>query len=137
MPTHINIKRLALATLASFIVIFVFEFLLHGIALKSTYAATQNLWRPMDEMNSYMPYITLSQIILAALTSIIYALYTRQKSAMDGIKMGAILGLLIGSIQIGSYFYMPIPLSLALSWSGGMIAELTIAGALIGVIYKD
>jgi hypothetical protein len=36
----------------------------------------------------------------------------------------------------GSYPYMPIPLSPAMSWCAGTLAEAIVAGALVGVIIR-
>lgn len=47
-----NIKRLLLAIAAAFVVIFVTDFLIHGIWMMSDYRATQQLWRSDSEMQA-------------------------------------------------------------------------------------
>ncbi len=51
-PPIMNIKRLLLAIAAAFVVIFVTDFLIHGIWMMSDYRATQQLWRSDSEMQA-------------------------------------------------------------------------------------
>ena len=45
------LKRNLLAIIAVFVVWSILDFLIHGMLLQSSYEATANLWRPMEEMN--------------------------------------------------------------------------------------
>lgn len=129
------IIRTLLATLATAIAWFAMDFLLHGVWLQPTYAATAHLWRPMDAMN--MPLMNLVTLVVAAAFVTTYALLVQPKSLGAGIRLGLLLGLAAGiSMGFGSYAYMPIPLSLAWGWSLGTLAEYLVAGAIVGAIVK-
>jgi hypothetical protein len=132
------LKRAVLAVIAIFIAWSVLDFVLHGILLQDTYAATANLWRPMEEINMSLMYIVSLTYIICFVG--IYAVFVGEKSISTGIKFGALFGLATGiTMGFGSYTYMPIPLSLALSWFSGTLVEAIVAGALVGaiIIHKE
>jgi hypothetical protein len=130
------LKRTILAVAAVFIAWSIMDFILHGLLLRSTYEATANLWRPMDQMN--MPLMYFVTLVFTVCFVLIYGLLVGQKSLVSGIKFGALLGLATGiSMGFGSYSYMPIPLTLAWSWFFGSWIKAIAAGAIIGAIMKS
>lgn len=129
-------KRITLAVVAVFITWSILDFILHGLLLQSTYEATANLWRPMDEMN--MPLMYFVTFVFTVCFVLIYGVLVAQKSLVSGVKYGALFGLAMGiSMGFGSYSYMPIPLTLALSWFFGAWIEAIAAGAIVGAIVKS
>ena len=128
-------KRLLMATVAIFITWSVMDFVIHGILLKPTYDATASLWRPMEEMN--MPLMYLVILIFTACFVMIYQMIER-KSLATGIKYGLLFGIAFGvSMGLGSYSYLPIPMSLAWGWLGGTLVELLVAGVIVGLLVKS
>ena len=128
-------KRILMATVAIFITWSVMDFVIHGILLKPTYDATASLWRPMEDMN--MPLMYLVTLILAVCFVLIYQMIER-KSLATGIKYGLLFGIASGvSMGLGSYSYMPIPMSLAWGWLGGVLVELLVAGVIVGLLVKS
>ncbi|HFD11452.1 MAG TPA: hypothetical protein ENJ32_03120 [Crenotrichaceae bacterium] len=130
------LKKVIWAVIAVFITWSLLDFLIHGLFLKSTYQATANLWRPEDEMKmGLMSFITF---IFSLCFVAIYAYLIHPKSLSTGIRYGLILGFATGvSMGLGSYCYMPIPLSLAISWFAGSLIELSIAGVIVGFLVKS
>jgi hypothetical protein len=130
------LKRTILAVAAVFIAWSGMDFILHGLLLQSTYEATVNLWRPMDQMN--MPLMYFVTLVFTVCFVLIYGLLVGQKSLVSGIKFGALFGLATGiSMGFGSYSYMPIPLTLAWSWFFGSWIKAIAAGAIIGAILRS
>lgn len=130
------IKRTIWATLAVFMTWSILDYLIHQILLKSTYQATSHLWRPEQEMN--MVLMTSITLVLSLCFVAIYSYLVNPKSLSNGIKYGMILGFALGlSMGFGSYSYMPIPFSLAVSWFVASFVEFILAGALIGLIVKS
>ena len=128
-------KRTILAVIAVFIAWSILDFVIHGVLLQSTYEATANLWRPMDEMN--MPLMYLVTLAYTACFVAIYGLLVREKSFATGIKFGGLFGLAAGiSMGFGSYSFMPIPLTLAWSWFFGVLIQSLVAGALMAAILR-
>ena len=130
------LKRTIWAVVAVFIAWSILDFILHGLLLRSTYEATANLWRPMDQMN--MPLMYFVTFVFTACFVLIYRLLVGQKTLASGIRFGALFGLATGiSMGFGSYSYMPIPLTLAWSWLIGSWVEGIAAGAIVGTIIKS
>lgn len=130
------LKRIILAVVAVFVAWAVMDFILHGLLLRSTYEATANLWRPMDQMNEPLMYFV--SLVFTVCFVLIYGLLVGQKSLVSGIKFGALFGLATGiSMGFGSYSYMPIPLTLAWSWFLGSWIKAIAAGAITGAIVKS
>jgi hypothetical protein len=129
-------KRTILAVVAVFIAWSILDFILHGLLLHSTYEATANLWRPMNQMN--MPLMYFVTLVVTVCFVLIYGLLIGQKSLAAGIRFGALFGLATGiSMGFGSYSYMPIPLTLAWSWFLGSWIEAIAAGAIVGKIIGE
>ena len=128
--------KLLLAIAAVFITWSALDFIIHGILLASTYEATAELWRPMDEMN--MPLMYSVTLVFTVCFVLIFALLVERRSLSAGLLYGTLFGLATGvSMGFGSYTYMPIPMTLAASWFAGVLVELIAGGAIVGVILKN
>ncbi len=129
------LKQTIWAVIAVFITWSILDFLIHGILLKSTYQDTASLWRPEDEMN--MPLMSFVTLVFSIGFVTIYSYFVKPKSLSTGIKYGLIFGITTGvSMGFGSYCYMPIPMSLALSWFASSLVEITLAGIIVGLVVK-
>lgn len=129
------LKRNLLAVIAIFVAWSILDYLIHGIMLASSYEATANLWRPMEEMNPLLCYgVKLGFTICFVL---IYDLLISNKSLQNGIKFGLLLGLGNGLVDLGSYVYMPIPLTMAGAWLAAALIQTGIAGAIVGAMIKQ
>ena len=127
------LKRALLAGAAVFVAWSVLDFVIHGLLLGATYAATAELWRPIDEIKR--PLMSLVTLVYTICFVAIYALLVSNKTIRSGITFGALLGVASGfSMGFGTYGFMPIPLPLAWSWFGGTLVELIAAGAIVGAI---
>lgn len=128
-------KKTVLAIVAVFLVFSVLDFIIHGVLLKSAYQATAHLWRPESEMNMLlMSFVTLLFSIGFVL---IYSLLVNPKSMSASLKYGLIFGAASAvSMGLGSYGYMPIPLSLGMYWLIATLLEIIIAGAVVGLIVR-
>ena len=128
-------KRTMWAVVAVFVSWSILDFVLHGLLLRSTYEATANLWRPMNQMN--MPLMYLVTLVFTTCFVLIYGHMVGQKSLASGIRFGVLFGLATGvSMGFGSYSMMPIPLTLAWSWFLGSWIEAIVAGAIAGAIIR-
>ena len=130
------LKRNLLAIIAVFVVWSILDYLIHGMLLQSSYEATANLWRPMEEMNPFLCYgVKLGFSICFVL---IYDLLISEKSLHNGIKFGLLLGLGNGLMGgLGSYVYMPIPLMLAEAWFAAALVQTVVSGAIVGALIKN
>jgi hypothetical protein len=132
-----NTKRLLISIFSCFAFVFVYEFVFHGILLKSMYQATIEAWRPESEMMQYMPFAAFSQFWFATTFCLIFVKFCSNKSLQTGIQFGLFMGLFAGAIQFGYYPYMPITLSLALAWAVGSLVEGACLGFILAKAYKN
>ncbi len=129
-------KKVALTGVVVFLAWSALDYVIHGMILSDTYAATKDLWRPMAEMKNGVMSIV---VLITAVTLVyVYATMVSQKSMSNALKYSLILGLgMAASFAYGSYAVMPIPYSLALTWFLGSLVEFAAAGAIIGLMVKE
>ena len=78
----------------------------------------------------------MSQLGFSAVLAYIFTLHYEGKGIGEGVRFGLYIGMLLGSIEIGKYGYMPIPMVLMLSW---VLAALLIglgSGVVLSLVYK-
>lgn len=98
------IKKTVLVSVVIFIVWAFMDFIIHSVLLKSTYAATANLWLPENEMN--MPLLWAVTLIFSICFVSIYRFLIESKSIRSGILYGVLMGIAAGVMGLGSYSYM-------------------------------
>ena len=105
-----NPKRLLLAIVAVFVGIWVSDFLIHGIWLKSTYVETSSLWRPEAEMQRRMGWLMLGQL-LAAVTFVV--IWSKGFPATASLGGACLYGLFMGGFgqatTLVTYAVQPFP----------------------------
>ena len=130
-----NMKRFMLAFVATFIFVFLFEGLWHGVLMVPLYEATAEVWRPPAE--SSMAFLVLGQLLYSLLIAYIFTRNYQANGIAEGLRFGLLMGLLVASIQVGTYSYLPIPLSIALLWVLAEVLKGLGAGAILAVIYEE
>jgi hypothetical protein len=108
-------KRFLSATLGAFVFVFLYELLVHGHLMMGLYNQTASLWRPQEECN--MAIMLLSQLLFAAALAFFYPIVGSDTECKKAIPFGAGLGLVMAAPQLATYCYLPIPLSISLSWA--------------------
>jgi hypothetical protein len=129
-------KRILLSVVAVFIAWSVMDFIIHGVILKSSYAATASLWRPMAEMKMGVMYVSV--LIASVAFVLIFSQFFSKKGVGMGLKYGFCFGIATGvSMGYGSYSVMPIPYHMAFTWFLGSVIEMAIGGMIVGAIIKE
>jgi predicted cobalt transporter CbtA len=128
--------RVSLAVIAVFVAWSLMDFMMHGVILASSYAATQALWRPMNEMKVTVMYVA---VLIAALCFVlVYVLFFSRRGVSTGLRYGLLFGVGVGvSMGYGSYSVMPIPYHMALTWFLGTVVEAAVGGAILGAIVRE
>jgi hypothetical protein len=130
------VKKVIIGSIAVFVAWMVLDALIHQVILGSAYQATADLWRPMEEMKNVLMVIVV--LISAIVFVYIYAEFVAKKSMNAAIKYGIIFGIGAGiSMGYGTYAVMDIPYFMALTWFLGTVVETTLAGMLLGIIFKE
>ena len=130
-------KRLLLAFVAVFVFMFFYEWIFHGIMLKSTYAETAYHWRSEKEMLSYCHWLLIGRLFITAAFCFVFASGRGLSSIKDGAEVGLWFSLFYVGDQLMRYAVEPLPLSLILIWSVGTAVELIAAGAITAAVYKN
>ncbi len=129
-----NVKRFIISSIAVFVFVFLFEWLAHGVILKGIYDQTAQLWRP--EVEHKMVYLFLSQICFSVIAVFIFTRNYEGKGIGEGLRYGLYVGLVLGSVQLATYSFMPIPLVLMLGWvAAGMLKGLG-SGVVSSLVYR-
>ena len=129
-----NKKRYVISLFVVFVFVFLYEFLVHWFLLKDIYTQTAQLWRPEEEMNMF--FMFMSQFGFSAVIAYIFTLHYEDKGIGEGIRFGLCIGLLLGSIDIATYSYMPIPMVLTLSWVLASLLKGLGSGVILSLVYK-
>lgn len=132
-----TIKRWLAAGAAVVGVLFVTDFVIHGVLMKSAYEATAAVWRPMPEMQGLMWTMWVLYLINATLLPFFYFKgFEPQKGRVgQGLRFGALMGLLMSTgMSLGTYFMVPIPVSMAVSWFVGGMVQFLLTGIVIALI---
>ncbi|MFT4553503.1 MAG: hypothetical protein ACI9S8_002143 [Chlamydiales bacterium] len=130
-----NIKRCAMAALAAFVFVFLYDMLVHGYLLQSLYMETPDLWRPMEEHK--FSFMILSQLAYSGMAAYIFTLNYEDGGAPEGIRFGLLIGCLVGSIQIGTQGYLPISTTLTASWVIQEIIRGLGTGIILSLVYDN
>lgn len=133
-----NIKRLLLAIVAGYVVLFVTDMLIHEMWMRPDYEATQQLWRPKSEMGSYMGWMIGAQLLMVITFVILWAkgFAGRTNNIMCAIGYGLLMGLFSGVWSIVLYVILPMPCAIACKWFFAGIAQCILLGIVTLYVYK-
>jgi len=110
-----NMKRFVLAAIGAFVFVFIYEFLVHGFLMMSLYEQTADVWRPQEESNMLVMF--LSQFLFAVALAFFYPIVGMDEDCKKALPFGIGLGLVMAMPQIGTYCYLPIPITISLLWA--------------------
>ena len=133
-----NIKRLILAIVVAFIVLWVTDFLIHGVWMMPDYRTTQQLWRTDAEMMSRMGWMLGAQLLFVITFVIVWAkgFAERTSNISCAFGYGLLMGLFSGVWALIMYVVVPMPGSIAAKWFFAGIAQAMLLGLITFWIYK-
>jgi hypothetical protein len=132
-----NLKKLLFAVVAAFAVIFVLEFVLHAVLLKSAYMALPKaMMRPEADFQSHFPLLVLGQLLIAFALTLIFATGFAGGGVAAGMRLGLMFGLIYFGTNLITFAVQPFTGALVTAWTIGGFVEMAIAGAVVGAIYK-
>ncbi len=130
-----NVKRFIISVLVVFLTIFVTDYIFHSILFESLYSDTSNLWRGEDEM--LMTPMVISQFGFALILSFIFMKNYENRGLEEGLRFGLYFGLLLSTIQLGKYAYLPVQFELIEGWMLVDMVQCLFSGVLLSIIYKN
>jgi hypothetical protein len=130
------LKKYFLGVIVAFVVIEVFDFLLHGLILGGLYKQYSTIWRP--DMMRLMWVMYLTTFLQSIGFVYIYYKLVSNKSPFRGLWYGLTFGFIMGlGMGYASYAMFPIPYVFAVSWFLGSIVIYGVTGWIIGFIIKE
>lgn len=135
-----NTKRMWYASIAVFLVIFVIEFIVHGVLLDGVYKQTASVWRPQADVEKMMWLFWVGYLIFAPVFVLIYTKgHEAGKTGIgQGLRYGVYMGLLTAiPMNLGWYVVLPIPAALAIYWAIAGMVEMIAAGIAVGLVYRS
>ena len=131
-----NTKRLIYSSIAVFAFVFAFEWGFHNVLLEDMYIATAHLWRTPVEMQQYMFWMILGQLLASVMFCFIFAKGYEGKGLGEGFRYGFYISLLLNAPNLIMYAVTPYPAKLIGAWVGGTTVECILAGILLAAIYR-
>ncbi|HEU0275619.1 MAG TPA: hypothetical protein VFQ83_13925 [Candidatus Udaeobacter sp.] len=125
-------KKFSIAFFAAFGFIFVFGFVWYGTLMQGAHQEVPMLFRPKPDF----PWLILGHIVMAFFLTLLSAKFV----PAGGAGTCALLGLFVALIYVGAHLIafavQPITSKILWGWNIGAVVQFTVAGAIIGVIYK-
>jgi hypothetical protein len=131
-----NMKRLLLAIVAAFAIVWGTDILIHGFWLNPNYEATKSLWRPEAEMYARFYWMFFGQLLCAATFVIIWAKGFAGRDIATGITFGLLMGMSQQVWAIMNYVVMPVPGVIATKWFIAGVVQSVLLGIVTALIYK-
>ena len=134
-----NQKKCWLSGIAVVAILFVTDFVIHGILFKDMYAATAGIWRPMEEMHGMMWAMWVLYGVNALVLPYIYSkgIEPGKPALGQGLRFGLVIGVLMcAGMSLGTYFMVPMPASMAAAWFAAGMVQFSLVGLALGAINK-
>jgi hypothetical protein len=134
-----NIKRLILAIAVAFVVLWVTDFLIHGVWMTPDYRATQQLWRTDAEMTSRIGWMFGAQLLFVITFVIVWAkgFAERTSNIRCALGYGLLMGLFSGVWALIMYVVVPMPGSIAAKWFLAGVVQAILLGLITFWTYKS
>ena len=131
-------KKFVLATVAAFVLLAGFGYLIHGVLLDPEYAQLPNLMRTADESAKHLPYIMLAQLLAAVSLVWIYEKGRNETPWMgQGIRFGIAAAIFAPAVKFITYYAVqPEPHTIALHQILGEGFAMVIVCVVVARIYK-
>src|SRR5882724_6748428 len=135
-----NYSRLGLATLGGIVTYFVFGSLVFVLLPPLIKEARKHpaLFRPEEEMKTYMPVGLVGTLIAVLIAAILYAMtYQGGSGAASGARFGILIGLfVVCGFVLHNYANLNISLKLTIGQAVAYFVQWTVTCVMIGLIYK-
>jgi hypothetical protein len=127
-------RKLIIGFITVFVVFIILDYLIHNVLLISLYEETEHLWRPAEEMRSWIFLVT--GLFFAFFFTLIFSKGYEGRGIMEGFRYGLYVALMVqlpGAYV--SYAVTPIPYALALQWFLYGTVQYILLGILLARVY--
>ena len=133
-----DLKKLALAVLVGYLVLFGLGYVIHTIWLGPTYASLPDTWRLMDQMQRKMWIMWVGNLLFAVMFAYVYTRGMENKPWMgQGIRYGILMTLLVAiPTTLSEYVVYRIPYTLAIKWIAAGALQCIVLGVIVAFFCK-
>jgi magnesium-transporting ATPase (P-type) len=131
-----NWKKFFFAFIAAFIFLFAFGFLWYATLMHDVHREVPTLLRPEADLGNYFVWLALGQCVMAFFFTLLCARYAPAGRAGAGAMLGLLVGLVYAGPHLISFAVQPLTFKILLGWIAGGVIQFTIAGAIVGAIYR-
>ena len=130
-------KKFFIAFVAAFGFMFVFGFLWHGKLMHGMYQEVPALWRPEADFGSYFSWLVFGHIVMAFFLTLLCLKFVPAGGPGPCARLGILLALVYIGVDFITYAVQPLTMKILCGWIVGNLIQFSIAGAIIGAIYKS
>jgi len=131
-----NWKKFFFAFIAAFVFLFVFGFLWYATLMNGAHREVPTLLRSETDSKSYFGWLALGQFVMAFFFTLLCVRYVPSGRAGAGALLGLLVGLVYAGPHLISFAVQPLTFKILCGWIAGAVIQFTIAGAIVGAIYK-
>ncbi len=131
-------KKSVIATIAAFVLLSGFGYLVHGYLLTDEYSRLPNLMRTVDDSAKHFPYLMIAQLLAAMSLVWIYERGRNESPWLgQGIRFGIAAAIFAPTVKFLTYYAVqPEPHTLALHQMAGEGIAMLIVCIVVARIYK-
>lgn len=139
MGSKLNVKQWVMATVASFVVMTVLNFIVHQVLLVGWYQEYPHYWRTELDMAGRMHWMYIGYLLFSALFAYIYTKGLEGKAALaEGFRYGVLVGAIVGFPKMFTDHVMfPYQGKVILAWGVATFITCVVMGIVTGMIYKS
>ncbi len=128
-------KKFIISGLIVFTFSLLYNGLVHGVILKSSYDPIRHLLR--KDMNQKMPLSLFATLAISYLFVLNFTKWSKGKGIKEGIAYGIFFAFLIGLfVDVNQYVMYPLPAHIAGEWFASGMIEFVMNGIILSLIYK-
>jgi hypothetical protein len=131
-----NWKKFFFAFIAAFVFLFVFGFLWYATLMHDVHREVPTLLRAETALKSYFGWLALGQFVMAFFFTLLCVRFVPGGGAGTGAMLGLLVGLVYAGPHLISFAVQPLTFKILCGWIAGAVIQFTIAGAIVGAIYK-
>jgi hypothetical protein len=133
-----NLPRVALAAVVTWVVYLCVSFVVHTMLLTNIYTQHKAAMRPEEQASAILPIGFVFALVGFFAFAYAYAKgYEGGSGLQEGLRFGVIVGLFLCCFcLIWEYMVWPVSGTLLLAWLVDYIVEFALYGMIVGLLYK-
>ena len=131
-----NWKKFFFAFIAAFGFMFLFGFLWYGKLMHGAHQEVPILWRTEADFGNHFSSLVFGHVVMTFLLTLLYARFVPAGGAGVCAMLGILIALIYAGADLITFAVQPLTAKILCGWIAGHLIQFTIAGAMIGAIYK-